>query len=602
MSSARTRWTLPGLAVLFWLAPDVAMAQARLVDIAGDANDPSNLSDTEPSIAVNPANPNEIAIVTFSESWGPNIMAPVWKSRDGGATWQKIRQIPQPTVPSPVPGQPPVALSGPGDQKVAFDAAGNILVVELGVGAQLYDFVYRQTGAPDAALTPGAAYGDDQPHLEVDRVASQACTGRAYSAWLNFGATRPQSTVSQSANSGVSMTDAAAGDITGFPNRTTRIALGAGGRAYVVYKTREGPVAGVRLPGSPADDFENAHFRVNRSDDCGQRWDALGAAGVAVHAGVAQTLFTTRFGVTGTNRKVARARSSDAWIAVDPGDEDVYVAYVHRDGSGFAQIFVARSTDRGATWSSGRVTDGTHHSAFPEIAVTANGSVGVLYVDFEDTGTVTNFRHRLARSFDDGRTWTDQILQAMDPQPIANAASGFLWGDYEGLTAAGATFYGVFTGESVGRTTRQLDPIFFTETGERPPPTLTVRKRVRPPSDPGRFNLQIDGVAKAANVRNGGSTGRQMVTPGTHQVDETAGANTDLADYRTVILGGCRRDGSVTLAPGQNKTCLIMNVRTDCRSECVEERVDCMEDAGKPGFPTKAQCAQMYSQCIRACH
>jgi hypothetical protein len=113
------------------------------------------------------------------------------------------------------------------------------------------------------------------------------------------------------------------------------------------------------------------------------------------------------------------------------------------------------------------VTDGTHHSAYPEVAVASNGAVGVLYVDFDDSGARTVFRHRFARSFDDGASWGDQILQSMDPGPLANAVSGFLWGDYEGLTAHGETFYGVFTGESVGRATRQLDPIFFKESAAR---------------------------------------------------------------------------------------------------------------------------------------
>jgi hypothetical protein len=49
----------------------------------------------------------------------------------------------------------------------------------------------------------------------------------------------------------------------------------------------------------------------------------------------------------------------------------------------------------------------------------------------------------------------------MNPNPLSNAASGFLWGDYEGRTTARNTFYGVFAGESSGRTTLQLDPIFF---------------------------------------------------------------------------------------------------------------------------------------------
>jgi photosystem II stability/assembly factor-like uncharacterized protein len=67
-----------------------------LVDIATDATDPFNLEDTEPSIAVNPQNPLEIAVVSFSEGWGPGEPGPVWKSSDGGATWRKVFQLPQP--------------------------------------------------------------------------------------------------------------------------------------------------------------------------------------------------------------------------------------------------------------------------------------------------------------------------------------------------------------------------------------------------------------------------------------------------------------------------------------------------------------------------
>jgi len=161
------------------------------------------------------------------------------------------------------------------------------------------------------------------------------------------------------------------------------------------------------------------------------------------------------------SRPALAARSSDAWIASDPTNGDVYVAYVRRDTSGFGQIYLARSSDEGATWTSTRVTDGTHHSAYPEVAVTKRGIVGVLYVDYDDTSLVTIFRHRFARSFNRGQTWSDRVLQSMDPGPLANAASGFLWGDYEGLTAARNTFYGVFTGASDGRSTLQLDPIFF---------------------------------------------------------------------------------------------------------------------------------------------
>jgi hypothetical protein len=366
-------------------------------------------------------------------------------------TWRKVFQIPR-----PAPG-----LSGPGDQKIDFDAAGNLFIAELASSPTLLqDFIYRQTGAPDDPLTPGQAYGDDQPHLAVDKSAAGVCFNQLYSPWLNFSLARERSIVSFSPNAGVTMTDVGVGDNTAFPNRTTRIALAPDGRAYVIYKTREGLVGGEPLQ------VENAHFRVARSDNCGQTWDALGVGGVSVHGPTAvQTFFTNQFG-NPAKGKVARARSSDAWIAVDPGIGDIFAAHVRKDASGFGQIYVAHSADLGVTWTSTRVTDGTHHSAYPEIAVADNGTVGVLYIDFDDSGPTTIFRHRFARSFDGGATWTDQILQNLDPGPLANAPNGFLWGDYEGLTAFGTTFYGVFTGQSIGRTTAQLDPIFFTERAE----------------------------------------------------------------------------------------------------------------------------------------
>jgi CARDB protein len=443
------------VAAAFLMVSSNAALGASLVDIANDASDPFNLGDTEPSIAVNPTDPNKIAVVSFSENWGPDRMAPVWKSDDGGATWRKVFQIPQ-----PAPG-----LGGPGDQKIAFDAAGRLYVVELGSGPR--DFVYRQTGAPDAPLTPGVAFGDDQPHLDVDKSAGGGCLNRLYSPWLNFTPANPRSMVSESINFGVTMTDHAVGD-PNFANRTTRIALASDGKAYVVYKTREGS-APFSLPGSMSSDFENAHFRVVRTDNCGATWSALGATGVSVHGATAvQTLFTDKFG-NSTKGKVGRARSSDAWIAVDPGSGEVYVAFVRRDSSNFSQIYVARSSDQGVSWTTNRVTDGTHHAGYPNIAVNDTGSVGVLYIDFDDSGEKTIFRHRFASSVDDGATWSDEILQSMDPGPLFNAGTGFLWGDYEGLTAAGNSFYGVFTGQSIGRARLQLDPIFFKVDVARPP-------------------------------------------------------------------------------------------------------------------------------------
>ncbi len=458
-----------------------AGCMATLVDIATDATDPSNLGDTEPSIAVNPVNPMEISVVSFSEGWSATTNGPVWKSNDGGTTWRKVLQLPRPSPSS----------AGPGDQKVAYDSLGRLYVVELAGGvAPPRCLVYRQTGLPDAPLTLGAFFGDDQPHLDLDNLSTGPCAGTLYSPWLNFGVSPPRSTVTNSVSGGAAVVNVGAGDNSAFANRTTRSAVAPNGRTYIIYKKRQGATSG---------GFENAEFAVNRSDDCGATWNAIGgAAGVRVHAAATvETWFTNSWGNLGKG-KVARARSSDAWIAADPGDGDIYAVYVSRDASTFGQIFVARSTDQGLNWTSTRVTDGTHHSAYPEIAVTSSGAVGVLYIDYDDAGANTIFRHRFAFSTNNGATWTDQILQSMDPGPLANAASGFLWGDYEGLTANGNTFYGVFTGRSIGRTTAQLDPIFF---------KLAVAPEIQAPTDVA-FSDTCVGVTstKTLQVCNNGCT------------------------------------------------------------------------------------------------
>ncbi len=94
-------------------------------------------------------------------------------------------------------------------------------------------------------------------------------------------------------------------------------------------------------------------------------------------------------------------------------------------------------------------------------------------------------------------------------------------------------------------------------------PHLTVNKVCVPTTDPGHFNLQIDAAnaGTGADAACGGTTGSVESTIGGHTVGETAGTNTDLANYVTVISGDCAANGTVTLAAGDNKTCTITNSR-----------------------------------------
>jgi hypothetical protein len=407
-------------------------AGAQLVDIATNATDPNNLDDSEPSIAVNPLNPSQIAVVSFSGGWSQatGLRGPVWMSTNGGASWAKQLVLVAPTA----------ASTGSGDQNVAFSNTGTLFLSELGIGVNVPRcFFYRPSGATWVA---GAAYGDDQPMIG-------SAGGVRVSPWLNFALAPERSMVERTTNNGVTVTGVPVGSAA-FANRTTRVAVGPNNQIYVIYKTRQA---------APVGNFQQSIFRVARSLDFGLTWNT---PGVPVHPGTVMTWFTTTFGNAKNGGKVARARSSDAWIAVHPSSNAVWVVFCNRDSSGFGQIFAARSTDSGQTFSPPvRVTDGTHNSAYPEIAVTANGTLGVLYVDFDESGAQTVYTHRFARSTNNGITWTRVGLQSFRTQELSNGTPGFLWGDYEGLTAYGNMFFGVFTGKSIGRATVQFDPIFF---------------------------------------------------------------------------------------------------------------------------------------------
>ena len=103
---------------------------------------------------------------------------------------------------------------------------------------------------------------------------------------------------------------------------------------------------------------------------------------------------------------------------------------------------------------------------------------------------------------------------------------------------------------------------------------LEVQKDLSPSTDDGLFNLQIDGTTDpdATDVGDGGSTGEETLNTGDHTVGETAGTDTDLADYQKSIQ--CRdQDGTgdvVAETPaGDNGGPLTVPVTTDSDIVCV---------------------------------
>jgi hypothetical protein len=106
-------------------------------------------------------------------------------------------------------------------------------------------------------------------------------------------------------------------------------------------------------------------------------------------------------------------------------------------------------------------------------------------------------------------------------------------------------------------------------TNTRDTGTIKVTKKLVPATDGGKFNLLIDGQAKATNVGDGGTTGVQTVLPGTHTVGEAAGTATDLSNYdsstscvdKAHTAKPADTDGSLAVAKGDQWECVITNTR-----------------------------------------
>src|SRR2546425_393179 len=131
-------------------------------------------------------------------------------------------------------------------------------------------------------------------------------------------------------------------------------------------------------------------------------------------------------------------------IAVDALHSDnVYLAWADRVGTGdIYTVHVRRSTDRGATWSGDlrTLTNATDAS----LAVSTNGTVGLLYQQVTGSAGASRWVTRLEQSRDGFATHQDVVLSTV---PATTPPFQFLpyIGDYNCLTTRGNQFLGIFS-------------------------------------------------------------------------------------------------------------------------------------------------------------
>jgi hypothetical protein len=376
---------------------------------------------TEPSVAVNPSNPQQVVAV-FQDN------AHAAYSQDAGHSWQLAE------------GVDPKNYRVSGDVSTTFDNKGHALICYIAFD-RLGSFNYWAHGAsrngifvrrsldggkmweadhipvaeqPTAAGIPF----EDKPYIVADNTQSKYA-GNLYVGWTRWRLTDSQMVLSRSTDDGKTWSQPVEIDAhPGLPRDDNGAAEGFSG---VV-----GPDGTLYAIWSQDDDI-----MMNVSRDGGK---TFAHARPIIHTAPIMFAIETLDRANGFPQ-----------IAIDPKSNRLYVSWTdYRNGD--LDIFVSTSDDHGKHWTPAtRVNNDPIHNGveqfFQWLAVDpVDESVNVVFYDRRRDPQNRKQIVVLARSTDGGHSfnnyaWTDDPFQVRD----------VFFGDYSGLAAYGGRVYGVWT-------------------------------------------------------------------------------------------------------------------------------------------------------------
>ncbi len=388
--------------------------------LSGETN-----QDSEPFLAVHPRDRQRMAGSAFTPSpAGPTSpTAPIFITSDGGDTWSLIDTVP--------------SASLTGDITHAFDGEGGKLfagILQKPLGLQLEALVALDFLMPDPMVVQATRPRVDQPFVQVHTVASK---DRVYLGLNDLAAAGGKTaTVDVSTDGGSTYHSARVEtrDTFSQDGPSVRPTVARDATVYVAYfgwRAFDGSIAT-----SDVVVVRDDHGATGSSpfgdlkDPTDGKPGRLVAKSVKIPWSNEPTLGHERIGSTLS-------------IAADPNHSDtVYVGWGDRTGSDVYTLHVRRSADRGATWSADLRT--LHNATNVALCVADNGTVGLLYQQFRESGAVAQWVTHLDQSTDGFATSQDIVLASVPantPDPI------FLpyLGDYNYLLRAGNEFRGIFS-------------------------------------------------------------------------------------------------------------------------------------------------------------
>lgn len=412
-----------------------------VVDVIPQMMSNETHQDSEPNIAVNPANSLQMAISAFTPGAGfcaPNI-APIFISLNGGRAWG-------------------INCIVPSDQSGMTD---DISMKFAGAGGNLYAGILRKPGefrlnilrtislvSPELMTVLVDREGVDQPYVEALNLSG---SDRVYVGSNDFDAPN-----SKTATIDYSLRAHVAGEsfhITRIESRSTarqngpaiRSTLHADGTIYALFYGWRS------LTGDfdPAGTITTDVVVVREDNGAGGQTqfadlkDSDGLFGKIVSRDRRLPWYRDSQRDFGNERFVA----SDLSIAVDPRPGQsgcVYVAWADRVGEDDYTLHVRFSTDRGATWSSDVRT--VTNAINPALAINSEGVIGFMYQQLtgKDESPRWETRIELTSSESVFRS-TNNLLLATVPAKTPDPQFVPYIGDYIHLMTVGADFYGVFS-------------------------------------------------------------------------------------------------------------------------------------------------------------
>lgn len=429
------------LSVLILAAITAAgQAQVKVVNIVPNSRSGETQQDSEPNLAVNPANPQQIAGSAFTPDplSGPN--APIYVSINGGDTW---------ALNSILPGNS--TFSGTGDLTLRFGGTSNHLYAgDLRGGAGLRMNILRTPNftAPGLMTVLVDRNSVDQPYIQAVTVPGPGGPDRVYVGNNDFNAVGGRTATIDVSLNGLLATPPPPSNFvarrietratSGQDGPPIRPIVHPDGTVYAVFygwRAFNGSMATTDLVVVRDDNWAAGATQFAALIDPG---DGFVGRRVMTNLSVPWANFSQ------ANFGQERFVGSNISIAVDPQNSSrVYVAWAdYPGGTPPYTLHVRRSDNRGVTWSAADLIT-VANATNPALAVNADGQVGFLYQQV--TGAAPpRWETHLRRSSDLGVTWNDLLLA----RPPANApASTFVpyLGDYVHLMALSKSFFGIFS-------------------------------------------------------------------------------------------------------------------------------------------------------------